>query len=178
MSIEIYQKAKIIKKDDKFYYFLRHHSKNDCLCGGQYVEDIDFRDKWISRNSRTGSWAIKAIGGIEEFNNKTIADTNWNCPTSEAYGRIQFGNHLNIALYWAKCKPIDFYSFDEEQQRHIQDRINYYENKAKKYVIDLKDIPEHKKVKAMSEYCGDKIEASKDNTLLYAGKTYWNLDNL
>jgi len=40
MSIEIYNKATVINKDDKIYYFLKYHSKNDRLCGGQVIGDI------------------------------------------------------------------------------------------------------------------------------------------
>ena len=98
MSIEIYSKAEIIKKDGVLYFFLKHHSANDCICRGQSVTDGNFNTKYLKKDGRGGSWSIKAHAPSEVYKTQ-IAFTDWNCPTSSVYGRIQFGNRKNIALY-------------------------------------------------------------------------------
>jgi hypothetical protein len=178
MSIEIYNKAKIIKKDDKYYYFLKHHSKNDCICGGQVIVDDNFNNKYIARNSRAGSWSIKAIGNEETYKNNTIAKTEWNCPTSYVYGQIMFGNKKNIALYWVKCKVENYNDFTDEQKYNIGESIKYAENDGKKYVIDLTDIKENELMKKEHFYCDDTPILIENNYIKYNGQIYWNLDNL
>lgn len=178
MSIEIYNKARVIKKDDKYYYFLKYHSKNDCICGGQYTVDDNFNNKYLQRDSFSGSWSVKAIGGKKEYNDQAIHKTFWNCPTSYVYGEIRFGNKKNIALYWAKKKVENYYDFTDEQKENIDNSINWAIGKGKKYIIDLTDIAEKDKFKAVHKYCDDKPITLAMGSKTYKNKIYWDLDNL
>ena len=175
MSIEIYSKAKVIKKDGIYYYFLKHHSKNDCICAGQYTVDANFRDKYLYRDGRAGSWSIKAHGGQAEYESNAIASTDWNAPTGYIYGSVQFGNKKNIALYWSKCKVNNFEDYDAEQQKNILEDIVWYLKSD--YQCNLADIPANKSVQAVQEYC-DKKWSLVDYAISFAGRLYWNLDNL
>lgn len=176
MSIEIYNKAKVIKKDDKYFYFLKYHSKNDCVCGGQVIVDDNFNDKYIRRNSRSGSWSVKAHGGQAEYEADKISETDWNCPTCYVYGQIRFGNKKNIALYWTKTKPIDYYSLTEMQQKNVLESIVWYFKSD--YQCNLSNIPEKNRFKAVHTYCSDKPITLSEGSLTYKGHIYWNLDNL
>ncbi len=181
MAIEIYNKAKVIQKDNKVYYFLKYHSKNDCICGGQYIVDNEFNTKYAIRDSRAGSWSVKAIGTLQNHKDGVIGKTKWNAPTSWIYGEIRFGNKLNIALYWAKQKPVLYESFTEEQKRNIDSCINWVEVQGgTQTVINLEDIKEKDEWKAEHEYCGTKyfIADYTDYKREYAGQLYWNLNNL
>lgn len=180
MSIEIYNKAKIVHKDGVFYYFLKHHSKNDCICAGQVITDDNFNDKFISRNSRAGSWSIKAHGTEQDKDSDKIAKTDWNCPTSRVYGQIRFGNKKNIALYYAKNKHnwIDFGTLTEMQKKNVSSIIDWY-NKNPEYQCNLSDIKPENYMRAVHTYCDDKqIKLEEHNPIHYEGHYYWNHDNL
>lgn len=180
MSIEIYNKAKIIHKDGIYYYFLKHHSKNDCICGGQFIVDDNFNNKYIRRNYTGGDWKIKAHGTEKEREEDTIAKTYWNCPQSAIYGLFKPSKIQNIALYWAKLnknKWQDIKEFTEHQQKNINEIINWYNREDNKYKCDLKDIPEKYKHKEIEEYCGNHFHRFK-NYIEYYGNIYWNLNNL
>lgn len=179
MAIELYDKAKVIKKDNKYYYFLKHGSKNSFTCRGQSILDNNFRNKFICRDSRDSHWMITAIGGEKEYQEQAIANTYWNTTTSQVYGKIAFGNKKNIALYYVKTPAQDFYTdFDDRQRANIDKLIAYAENCRKEFApIDLANIDEARKFKAHYEYCGKPV-VLEGNSLSYKGKIYWNLDNL
>lgn len=176
MSIEIYSKAETIKKDGVYYYFLKHHSKNDCICRHQSVIDGNFNTKFLMRDGRGGSWSIKAHAPSIEFCER-IAFTEYNCPTSQVYGQIQFGNKKNIALFWRKHKVKNFEDFTERQQENIKMLIDWYDRPENRYTCDLSHIPVDKEYKTALEYCG-KTFAIYDNCIEYKGQSYWDLDNL
>lgn len=178
MSIEIYNKAKIVKKGDTFYYFLKHHSKNDCICGGQVIVDDNFNDKYIRRDSRAGSWSVQAHGGEAERVSDKIADTFLNCPTSYIYGQVRFGNKKNIALYYAKQKDnyIDFENLSEMQKRNVSEKIEWYLKNERQ--CNLAEIPERMKTKEVHRYCDDKDIKLSEHSMTHNGRIYWNLDNL
>ena len=178
MSIEIYSKAEVIKKADKYYYFLKYHSANDCICGGQVIVDGNFRNKYIKRNSRAGSWSIKAIGNAFTHRDAIISKTYWNAPTCAVYGQICFGNKKNIALYWAKKKAKNYDDYTDEQKYNIDEAIKWAENKGADYVINLENIQDAKRFKAVHTYCGDTPITLENNSITHKGIIYWNLDNL
>jgi hypothetical protein len=62
MSIEIYDKAAIVKKSDTFYLLLKHGSKNSFMNGGQSRIEGDFRRKFHARMTRDSEWRVIAIG--------------------------------------------------------------------------------------------------------------------
>lgn len=182
MAIEIYDKAICVKKDYKYFYFLKYGSKNCFTCSGQSVLDDEFHTKWLKRETRDSDWNMIAYGGLQEFENDAIAETYWNNTTGGVYGRIKFGNGKNIALYFVKNKD-KVWNYDEldgSQKSHIDNLIRYYEEEDKKrYTIDLRDIPEIKKMKPVDDYCGrSELIQIGLNAIMFAGKHYWNLDNL
>ena len=61
MAIEIYDKAKIIKKDNKYYYFLKNGSSNSFTCPFQTIVDEDFNNKFIRRQTEIAI-ALNTIG--------------------------------------------------------------------------------------------------------------------
>ena len=172
MSIEIYDKAEVVQKDDTFYYLIKYGSKNCFTCRYQLVIDNKFNNKFLKRETRDSFWTVIATGGIEEYKNKAIANTIWNCPTSEAYGKVKFGNKNNMALYFAKSRPFCYELLDPTKRCNIS-KILSQSGK----VIDLKNIDTNKSVKSKVNYC-DKEFLLDDNFVLYDGKKYWNLDNL
>ena len=182
MAIEIYDKAKIVKKDDKYYYLLKYGSKNSFTCGGQSVMDDNFNMKYLHRDNRDSHWSVIAIGNEEDYKNDRIADTYWNSPTSEVYGRIRFGNGYNIALYFAKVrkagKTILFERLTEQQQSNLRGTLEHGEKSD--WTINLSDIPERRKFKNIIEYCGKKFELASvfDNLVTFLGRGYWKLNNL
>ncbi len=176
MSIEIYSKAESIKKDGITYYFLKHHSKNDCICKHQSVIDGNFKTKFLMRDGRGGSWSIKAHAPSDIYQSQ-IAFTKYNCPTSYMYGKIQFGNKKNIALYWRKHKVKDFKDFNEYQQLNIVSIIDRYNRPENAHYIDLSAIKAEDECKNVLEYCG-KNYTMQDNSIEYKGQHYWDLDNL
>lgn len=181
MAIEIYDKAKIIKKDDVYYYFLKNGSKNSFTCPFQTIVDNNFNNKFIIRQTRDSNWHLIAIGRKNEVESDKIAETKWNAPTSWYYGEIRFGNKKNIALYFAKMKNkiIDYYLLSEIQKENINKEIEYYINELKgKYTIDLGNIQEKDKMLPIQTYCGNNPVLLEDNFITYNGKKYWDLDNL
>lgn len=180
MSIEIYDKAKIIRKDGIYYYMLKHGSRNSFTCGGQSILDDNFRNKFIQRDSRDSTWHIIAKGNVQDYLNGRIADTYWNATTAMVYGRICFGNKKNIALYFIKTKPLDFYrDLDSSQQINVGKLITYSEDekRGKPYTIDLSAIDSRRALKSEYEYCGETMQLLP-HSLNYNGKNYWNVDNL
>lgn len=168
MSIEMYDKAKVIIKDDIKYFLLKYGSKNTFICGGQMITDNDLHHKYISRDVRDSHWSIIAYGS------GYMADTYWNAPTGSVYGRIHFGDKKNMAYYMDRVKPIPFEELDAEQQSVFIGLIPTPDNE---YVIDLENIPENKKVKYVSDYCGTQ-ERIEDFAKYHNERAYWNLDNL
>jgi hypothetical protein len=180
MSIEIYDKAKIVKKDGRYHYFVKNGSKNSFTCGGQTIKDNNFRNKFIKHQTRDSDWHMIAHGDSEAFETDKIADTEWNCPTSNVYGQIRFGNKLNIALYFAKnkSKVLDYDKLDDIQKSNISSLINYaLRDDNKEWTIDLSDIPENKRHKEIVNYCGKEFRRFQNYTD-YGEKIYWLLDNL
>ena len=96
MSIEIYDKAIKIRKDDRVYFLLKYGSKNSFTCPNQYVIGDNFRSKFLRRESRDSSWSVIASCDVTKYTDTMMADTSWNCPTSQIYGRVMFGNKKNI----------------------------------------------------------------------------------
>ena len=179
MAIEIYDSAKIVRKGDKFYYFLKYGSKNCFSNGGQYLEDNNFREQYARGSRRDSNWTVVAHGSTAEYLNSNIALTYLNSPTAVVYGQIRFGNKKNIALYYVKNNPIlDYYILDEEQQRNIDKHIQYALLETnKKYTIDLSNIEERKAYKPTIEYCGANFSVVNAGKY-YKDVLYWDLDNL
>jgi hypothetical protein len=179
MAIEIYDKARIVKKDDVFFYFLKNGSKNCFICPFQSIIDNNFNNKFIRRQSRESNWHLIAIGDNEAVKQNKIADTHWNAPTSSYYGRIAFGNHKNIALFFAKSRVWNYDLLSETQKINIDHEIKYYVNEEKmEWTIDLrKPLEDKNRMKEKIEYCGKEFNLA-ENCLEYAGKKYWDLDNL
>jgi len=180
MSIDIYDKADIIKKEDVYYFFVKSGSKNCTNCPFQTIVDDNWNYKFVKRETRESDWKLIATGGKDEIITDAIANTEWNAPTSWYYGQVRFGNKKNIALYFAKSKNKikDYYSLTESQQKNIDNKINYYMNEQQgKYTIDLKNIKENEKMKTEIIYCGNNFSMHNDY-ITFNGKNYWNLDNL
>jgi hypothetical protein len=182
MAIEIYDNAKIVRKNDTFYYFLKCGSKNCFTCPFQSIQDNNFHNHFITRQSRVSDWSIIAIGNAEAVRDNAIADTWWNSPTSSIYGQVRFGNKKNIALYFVKNKNkiLDYDWLDETQKVNIDNLINHYTTgEGKEYVIDLANIPEKKRFEDNISYCDKKFNLYEiGNGITYENKSYWTLDNL
>lgn len=181
MAIEIYDKAKIIKKDNRYYYFLKNGSSNSFTCPFQTIVDNNFNNKFIIRQARDSDWHLIAIGNYEDVNEDKIADTLWNAPTSYYYGQVRFGNKKNIALYFVKSKNkiIDYDLLSNIQKYNIDKNILYYVEGLKgKYTIDLGNIQEKDKMLPIQTYCGNNPILLEDNFITYNGRKYWDLDNL
>lgn len=182
MAIEIYDRAKIVKKEEKYFYLVKFGSKNCFTLGGQYVMDDSFNMKYLHRNNRDSHWSVIAIGNEEDYRNDRIADTYWNAPTSQVYGRIRFGNGYNIALYFARLrkagKTILFERLTEQQQDNLRSLLE--ESEREKWAIKLWDIPEHKRFKNVIEYCGNQFQMGSvfNNVVTFLGRSYWKLNNL
>ncbi len=176
MSIEIYDKARIVKKGDTYHYLVKWGSKNCFTCPWQHVIGDDLHDRYLQRETRDSDWHCVATSNERDWKDNTIALTVWNCPTSYVCGRIRFGNGKNIALYFAKKKErvtTDYNDLDEEQQKNVDKIITWeYSNR-----IDLGNIPEEKKGKSAITYCGNTFIIGA-NLKTYAGQYYWDLDNL
>ncbi len=180
MAIEIYDKAKIVKKGKKYYYFIKGGSKNDYTLSGQTITDDNFEDKFLLRSKRTSDFHLIAIGDSKAVKKDKIAETYWNCPTSSVYGRIRFGNKKNIALWFVKNKDkiTDYDLLNREQKKNIDKLIDYFVNERKmEYTIDLNNIEEDKEVKQKISYC-DKEYLFSNNYINYKNKKFWDLDNL
>jgi hypothetical protein len=172
MSIEMYDRATVVKKGGKFHYLVKHGSKNTFSIGSRI--NNHFRREYPTRQVRASDWRLVAISeGMGR-----MGDTSWNAPTSWIYGRIMFGNKRNIALYLDKLKPLEYEDFDEWQKANFDSILDIYskENYARN-VIDLADIKEEQSRKSEHDYCGKKI--SLDNHKIeFGGRFYWDLDNL
>ncbi len=180
MAIDIYDSAKIVKKDNTYYYFVKNGSKNCFTCPFQYIVDNNFRDKFIKGSSRESNWHLIAYGTEKEVIADKIADTNWNCPTSRYYGVVKFGNKKNIALFFVKNKNrvIDYCLLDDEQKKNIDSKINHYLTELKgEYTIDLSDIQDEDKMEEITNYCSEKHNLL-DSYIDYKDKRYWDFDNL
>jgi hypothetical protein len=180
MAIDIYDSAKIVKKGNVYYYFVKNGSKNCFTCPFQYVVDNNFRDKFIRGSSRESNWRLIAYGSQKEVIDDKIADTSWNCPTSYYYGEIRFGNKKNISLFFVKNKSkiLDYNLLDSEQQKNIDNEIEYYLTELKgEYTIDLEYIEEKNRMKEIIYYCGEEYNLL-NNYIDYKDKRYWDLDNL
>jgi hypothetical protein len=169
MSIEIYDKAEVIKMNDCFYFLLKHGSKNSFTCAWQHVLDNNFRYKFLKRQARDSSWNLIAYG----FSKFEIGDTYWNAPTSTIYGEVRFGDRKNIALYLAKKKAKTRADYDDIQWQHIEEIINYGKGNA----ITLSEIPRGKLMQAAIPYC-EKLYHLAEHKTVFAGRDYWQLDNL
>jgi hypothetical protein len=181
MAIDIYDKADIVKKDDKYYYFVKNGSKNCFTCPFQTIIDNDWNNRFIRSQSRESNWHLVAIGDENAVKNDKIAETEWNAPTSWYYGQIRFGNKKNIALYFVKRKNkiTDYNLLNETQKANIDNEINVYVNEYKmKYTIDLNNINPDKKAKTEITYCSNEPVLLNNNKLQYAGIDFWDLDNL
>ena len=185
MSIEIYDKAEIVKKGETYYYFLKNGSKNCFTCPNQTIVANDFNNKYLRGQSRESNWHIIAMGDSNTVKLNKIAETYFNSPTSVIYGRIQFGNKTNIALFYAKKKKIlDYDLLNETQKKNIDEKIEYNKKLKWLYTINLNEpIPQEKQFKAEKQqynYGEEKptIYKINDYNVLYNDKQYWNLNNL
>ena len=176
MAIEIYDKGAKIIKGDTTYFFLKFGSKNSFTCGGQSRLDNNFRAQWLKRDCRDSTWHVIAYGK----NGCSLDNTYWNASTGMVYGRISFGDNKNIAYSLDKMRVKDISEYDDGQQYHINDRIEYAINgRGKEYTIDLDNIPNEKKFRAIDTYCGKEVPFMEGiNAKSFNGKIYWNLDNL
>ena len=179
MSINIYDKATIVKKDNIYYYFLKNGSKNSFTCPYQTIPDDNFNNKFIKKQSRDSDWHIIAFGDKNNIINDDIAKTCYNSPKFYMYGNIRFDNKNNVALYFVKNKDkiLDYDLLNETQKANIDNNIKYYSDEAKNYVIDLNNIQEEDKMKNEHNYC-DKNYNLSDYQLLYNNIAFWNCDHL
>lgn len=179
MAIEIYSKAKVVKKDNNYYFLLKSGSKNTFFAP-QIVIDDDLRDKRIC-GGRAIEWRIIAVGNEE--NAKNIALTSWNAPTGSIYGRIDFGDKLNIALWFFKNinKAIDYNSLDYIQKQNFDSLLSRYNSyKAENpshWQIDLANISDRQAFSSKHEYCGKEYSIA-GNSKTYKGFVFWQLNNL
>lgn len=188
MSIEIYDKAKIIHKDNRFYFLLKHGSKNSYTCAHQKIVDDKLHNKYIKRDSRDSHWSIIAEGNEDALTSNTIGDTSWNAPTSSVYGQIRFGNHKNIALWYARNKHnwTDYAQLDEVQQKNFDSILSWYSQRkenlkdsdiASPWTINLDNIHTDQKLKVSQEYCGETYNIAQ-HSIVYEGMPFWDFDNL
>jgi hypothetical protein len=178
MAIEIYDKAKVIKKDGTFYFFVKWGSKNCFTCPGQTVYDDNFHRKFLSREVRDSDWYCVAKGKEQA----TILKSSWNCPTSSVYGVIRFGNGKNIASYLAKTAAVPYETLDSVQQGAVDGFISTLEDHIAKAEwlggnIDLDAMKPEQEMKIVHGYCGTdfKIVDHLKNVLGYPA---WDLNNL
>lgn len=169
MSIEIYDKAEVIKMNDGYYFLLKHGSKNSYTCPYQTVIDNNFNRRFIRRQRRDSTWRLIAQGKEQS----AIANTYWNAPTASIYGVVKFGDKKNIALYLAKKKAKTKEDYNPDQW----DNIEKICLEGIPNTIDLADIPQSKMTKRDIEYCG-KTFSITDNFKTLGTHTYWQLDNL
>lgn len=169
MSISIYDKAKVIEKDNVKTYILKCGSKNCFSNPYQYTIDNNLHDKYMRGTTRESDWSIVAKG------NGRMADTRLNCPTSGVYGKIRFGNKMNIALFFDKVKPTKYEDLDDEQKKNFDSLQGMYIGYE---WIDLDNIDEKHAFSPVSNYCGNETIMTPDNSKEYNGRRYWHLDNL
>jgi hypothetical protein len=169
MSIQIFDKAAIIKKDGVKHFMVKYGSKNSFTCHKQQRIDNHFRSQYLRRQARDSDWRVIAQGDGK------MANTIWNAPTSYIYGCIMFGNKRNIALYLDKVKPVCYEELDKEQNANFDKILNWYTDKN--HVIDLANIKDEQKYKEVYEYCGNQTRLI-DHNIKHDKCIYWNLDNL
>lgn len=172
MSIELYDRAAVIKKEGVKYYLVKHGSKNSFTCPGQYRTDGNFRRQYLRREARDSDWHLVAYG--EGY----MSNTSWNAPTGYIYGRIAFGNKRNIALALDKMKARDYESYDDEQRANIDKILNYNKEKDYRYSIDLKNITADDGVKVIHNQGTLREVRLSDHKVSFEGRDYWDLDNL
>lgn len=174
MAIEIYDKGKVIRKDGKLYFLIKHGSKNSFTLPNQRVVGDNLFNKFLRKETRDSDWEIIATGTSQEG----ILDSLYNCPTSSVYGKIRFGNKKNMACYLAKVK-VDEYSELLDEQRINFNRLfpMFSDSKGDERGIDLDNLKDNQKMKEKVEYCGKTFEL-KDNFKIMFGRKCWNLDNL
>lgn len=173
MSIELYDRAAVIKKDGVKYYLVKHGSKNSFTCPGQYRTDGNFKRQYLRREARDSDWHLVAYG------DGYMSDTSWNAPTGYIYGRIAFGNKRNIALALDKMKPRDYESYDEEQRANIDKLLNHAKDIGYKYSVNLAgEIPSNDLVKVIHNQGTERELRMYDHKIDFEGRSYWNLDNL
>jgi hypothetical protein len=169
MSISIYDKGKVIVKDNVKTYILKCGSKNCFSLPYQWTVDNNLHDKYMRGQTRESDWSIVAKG------NGRLADTYLNCPTGHVYGKIRFGNKTNMALSFDKMKPTAYEDLDEEQKRNFDRLSGMYINHE---WIDLDNIQDKWKFEPVHNYCGTEFVMTDENSKEYKGKKYWNLHNL
>lgn len=174
MSISLYDAAKKIKKDGTTYFLLKSGSKNCFTYGGQRIIDNDLRDKWTRGETRESDWSVIA----KTTRNIPLAVAHWNAPVSHLYGRIQFGNGYNVALYLDRKEATPYEQLDEQQQRNFDQLLAHAETVEEKWLdsmIDLDkypDLPENKLYKTEHTYCGREMYVNGNHTT-YQGRIYW-----
>lgn len=177
MAINIYSKAKIVKKDDIYYFMVKSGAKNCWFAPYQTIIDDDLRDKRTG-GGRAIEWEIVAHG--DKQNAENIALTRWNAPTSNIYGRIDFGDGLNIALWFFKNikKAIDYISLDDMQAFNFDSLLNRYkERELSNWKIDLANISDEQAFSSKEKYCGKEFYID-GNGKVYGGFLFWQLNNL
>jgi len=179
MAINIYDSAKKIQKEDTTFFLIKCGSKNCFTYPYQRLVDNDLHYKTSQRETRESDWSCVA----KTKTNKRMAITRWNCPTGSIYGRIQFGNKYNIALYLDRKKTTLYEELDDMQQKVFDDIVMSSENVDEKYsdsLLDLDknhDIPEPKRYKTTHDYCG-RVFDIKNYLKRYEGHSYWKCENL
>lgn len=174
MSISLYDAAKKIKKDDTTYFMVKSGSKNCFIMGGQRIIDNNLHSKWTRGETRESDWSIIA----KTKRNIPLAVTNWNAPVSYLYGRIQFGNGYNVALYLDRKEATPYEELDLEQQDNFDELLAHAEQVDTKYLdsmIDLDqypDLPERKQYQPEHTYCGKEMYVNGNHTT-YQGRIYW-----
>lgn len=180
MAIDIYDKASIVKKDDRYYYFVKNGSKNCFTCPFQTIVDNNFRNKFMKRQSRESNWKIIAVGNTDDVKNDKIALTDWNAPLFWYYGLVRFGDKTNIALYFVKNKNkiLDYNLLDEIQKANIDNNIRHYIDELKmQYTIDLSNIQEKDKIQEKASYCGTEYNLT-DYSKQFNNLLFWNCNHL
>lgn len=174
MAINLYDSAKKISKDGTTYMLVKSGSKNCFDVPGNRIIDNNLHTKYTRGETRESDWSVIA----KTKHNRPMAVTQWNCPLSQIYGKVQFGNRYNIALYLDRLAPVDFNELDEEQQTNFNIILSRSQDVDQQYmdsIIDLDlypDLPENKQYKTEHEYCGHKMYVGSNHTT-YRGRIYW-----
>lgn len=185
MAIEIYDKAKIVKKDGMYYYLLKHGSKNTFTSPYQTVIDDNLNNKFLRGESRSSDWRVIAYGTEKAHIARSIANTSWNAPTGAIYGEIRFGDKLNIALWYAKniFKTVHYETLTDRQKANFDDILSWHETQKLDYenngrhsawCINLDDVDKEQKMKEVYE--GGYV--LRQHEIIYDDRPYWQLDNL
>jgi len=180
MAIEIYDEAKIIKKESVYYYLIRYGSKNCYALPDQRRIGKNLKKEWVERQSRESVWSLIATGSEEAYKQDKIAETRWNAPTSKVYGKIHFGNRKNIAYYLTRKEPNAYEDLSQEQKINFDAIVSRYSDEEKqKYVIDLDDIDDSDRMQEEITCGGKEYKAELGETAKeYKGKLFWDINNL